>query len=296
MPPSPRWLLLRYQRAKPSLEPSDWQHPLRAAALASLVRFRRGLPLEVVEAELNEICASLDSEVAEEGSYAELFRSPRALIAGLGLISLQQLTGQPSVLNYQEPIFEDAGFASFASTAAVIVGAAKLAATLCTVSIVDRFGRRPLLFIGIGMMLVALTLLTVGFQLASPDVGSGDSKAVHLAQGWPPVIIFALVLYVCGYQIGFGPITWLIISEVFPLRTRTRALSMAVVVNFGFNLGVTFALDPMEQWIDTLSPGRGPSYLFMIYAMFSVLSMLFVYKCVPETKGKSLEQIEAMLR
>jgi len=101
---------------------------------------------------------------------------------------------------------------------------------------------------------------------------------------------------VCGYQIGFGPITWLIISEVFPLRTRTRALSMAVVVNFGFNLGVTFALDPMEQWIDTLSPGRGPSYLFMIYAMFSVLSMLFVYKCVPETKGKSLEQIEAMLR
>jgi len=99
---------------------------------------------------------------------------------------------------------------------------------------------------------------------------------------------------------------------------------MAVVVNFGFNLGVTFAcvpcpwrflvtppllscyslplaapparLDPMEQWIDTLSPGRGPSYLFMIYAMFSVLSMLFVYKCVPETKGKSLEQIEAMLR
>ena len=97
-------------------------------------------------------------------------------------------------------------------------------------------------------------------------------------------------------QVGFGPIAWLIISEVFPIRTRTRALSLAVIVNFGFNLGTTFALKPLQTAMDSLSPGKGSSYLFMVYAAFCVLSQVFVYKCVPETKGKSLEQIEEMLR
>ena len=106
------------------------------------------------------------------------------------------------------------------------------------------------------MMLVALLLLTVGFQLASPDdTASGDG--VSLADGWPPVVVSALVLYVCGYQIGFGPIAWLIISEIFPIKTRTRALSLAVIVNFGFNLLVTFLLAPLQNLMDSVSPGKG---------------------------------------
>jgi len=296
MPPSPRWLLLRAQRAKGlSLEPLGSTNPLRAEALAALSRFRRGLPVEVVEAELAGIEDTLQSEVGEAGSWAELFSSRRSLVAGLGLISLQQLTGQPSVLYYQESIFRDAGFGDFASKASVIVGAAKLIATMVTVSVVDRYGRRPLLFVGISMMLVALLLLTVGFQLASPDdTASGDG--VSLADGWPPVVVSALVLYVCGYQIGFGPIAWLIISEIFPIKTRTRALSLAVIVNFGFNLLVTFLLAPLQNLMDSVSPGKGSSYLFMIYAAFCVLSTVFVNKCVPETKGKTLEEIEAMMR
>jgi len=296
MPPSPRWLLLRAQRTKATLEPLGTQNPLRVAALTSIGRFRRGLPEALLEAELQEIEATLAVESADEGSVFEVFSSRRALVAGLGLIILQQLTGQPSVLYYQETIFKDAGFGSSASSVSVIVGGAKLLATLCTVSIVDRFGRRPLLFIGISMMLTALVLLTVAFQLATPDLGSGAASDVLLAEGWPPVVVFALVLYVCGYQVGFGPIAWLIISEVFPIRIRTRALSLAVIVNFGFNLGTTFALKPLQTAMDDLSPGKGSSYLFMIYAAFCVLSQAFVYKCVPETKGKTLEEIEDMLR
>lgn len=157
-------LLLRAQRAKLDTEPLSCSNPLRAQALASLSRFRRGLPLDDVETELNEILATLVSEVGVQGGCGEVFSARRALIAGLGLISLQQLTGQPSVLYYQETIFKDAGFGELASAASVIVGAAKLAATLCTVSIVDRCGRRPLLFVGISMMLIALILLTTGFQ------------------------------------------------------------------------------------------------------------------------------------
>eukprot|EP00966_Prymnesium_polylepis_P010716 246959-Prymnesium_polylepis.1 len=104
------------------------------------------------------------------------------------------------------------------------------------------------------------------------------------------------MVYVCGYQIGFGPISWLLISEVFPIKSRTRALSLAVIINFGFNLLATFALSPLQEALDDLSPGKGTSYLFAAYAVMCVVSILFVHQFVPETKGKSLEEIEEMLR
>jgi len=298
MPPSPRWLLLRAasSSARQDLEGSPVLDPGgRSAALAALSRFRRGSSPSAVEAELAAIEATLaEVSVARAGSWAEMLTSRRALLAGLGLISLQQLTGQPSVLYYQDAIFRDAGFGDFASKAGVLVGVAKLAATVCSVAAVDRFGRRPLLQAGIGMMTMALLLLAVGFQFKVP--GEAPGEYVLPPGAWPPVVVFALMLYVCGYQVGFGPIAWLIISEVFPIKTRTRALSMAVTVNFGFNLLVTFLLSPLQTALDALSPGKGSSYLFAIYAALCLVSSTFVHACVPETKGKSLEQIEAMLR
>lgn len=297
MPPSPRWLLLRAQRqAGLSLEPLGEKQPLREAAFLSLTRFRRGMSAEAVEAELAEVEMTLQTETADAGSWAELFSSKRALVAGLGLITLQQLTGQPSVLYYQEDIFREAGFGDFASKASVIVGGAKLLATLFTVRFVDRFGRRPLLFAGISLMLVALGLLVAAFQLASEPDTSAAGKDVELAQGWPPIVVTALVIYVCGYQVGFGPIAWLIISEVFPIKTRTRALSLAVIVNFGFNLLTTLTLNSIQTAMDHVAPGKGSSYLFLIYAAFCVFSLLFVSRCVPETKGKTLEEIEEIMR
>ena len=91
-------------------------------------------------------------------------------------------------------------------------------------------------------MLVALVVLSIAFQFAQP----GADGTATLATGWPPAVVIAFVAYVCGYQVGFGPIAWLLISEIFPLRTRTRALSAAVLVNFGFNLLMTFVLQPLQ--------------------------------------------------
>ena len=104
------------------------------------------------------------------------------------------------------------------------------------------------------------------------------------------------MVYVCGYQIGFGPIAWLMISEVFPLRTRGTALSIAVSANFGANLLVTFTLPAIQKWFDHLAPGRGIAFLFATYAANCVLSLAFVASYVPETKGKTLEQIEQELK
>ena len=319
MPASPRWLVLRAAKAAPPSQPLD-----TSAADAALRRLRAPklqccggggaaaeaaaadpgyTPAEDDDTDLNfdaEIAAELnqivDTLAAESGgSCAEVLRNGRALLAGLGLVLLQQVTGQPSVLYYQTAIFEDAGFGDLASSASVIVGAAKLLATLVTVSQVDRFGRRPVLFVGISMMLGALVLLAAAFQFATPVAGAASSSEVHLPGAWPPLVVLALVVYVCGYQVGFGPISWLIISEVFPLRTRSYAISAAVSVNFGVNLLMTATLKFLQDAFDHISPGRGASYLFGLYAVLCAVSLGFVALFVPETKGKSLEQIEAEL-
>ena len=233
-----------------------------------------------------------------EASCGEVLSARRALIAGLGLVLLQQVTGQPSVLYYQESIFRDAGFGSLAAYASVIVGGAKLLATMFTVLRVDHYGRRPLLFAGISLMLVSLITLSIAFYTRDSTTSSSseDGNADASSDLASILIVIALMVYVCGYQIGFGPIAWLMISEVFPLRTRGTALSIAVTVNFGFNLLVTFTLPSIQQAFDGFAPGRGMSYLFALYAAFCVASIAFTHACVPETKGKTLEEIERELR
>ena len=189
-------------------------------------------------------------------------------------------------------IFKEAGFQGFASSASVVIGGAKLLATLVTVAHVDRYGRRPLLFIGVSMMLAALVVLAAAFHAGTPS--AADPTRLTLPGAWPPLVVLALVVYVCGYQVGFGPITWLLISEVFPLRHRTRALSLAVAANFSFNMIVTFILEPLQRAFNAAVPGDGQALLFALYAALCLASLGFVHAYVPETKGKTLEEIEQM--
>jgi len=290
LPPSPRWLV---QRAQEKAQ-RDGTAIDTAPAIEALARFRSTSTQESVEREVNEIVMLLEEAAGAgtQSTWGDLFKAKRALVAGLGLVLLQQVTGQPSVLYYQNDILLQAGFGDNSALAALGVSFAKLIATLCTVVTVDKFGRRPLLFVGITMMFVALVVLVIGFQLAEQ---SADPSKVVLTGPWPVIVLSALVLYVAGYQVGFGPIAWLLISEVFPLNSRTAALSLAVVVNFGFNLLATLTLAPLQSAFDSIQPGRGASYLFMIYAAFCLVSLYFVKTCVPETKGKTLEQIEREL-
>ena len=295
-PQSPRWLLLRAAATAESR--SSGRH----AALGALSRLRRGATHAELHAEIAEIEETLhgltasvkdDRRTSAGDGCADVLRARRALTAGLGLVALQQLTGQPSVLYYQEAIFRDAGFGAHAASASVVVGAAKFVATLATVASVDRFGRRPLLLSGITLMLAALVLLGSAFLAGDTNPATG---AVVLPPGWALVVVGALVAYVSGYQLGFGPVTWLLISEIFPLRLRTAALSLAVVCNFALNLAVAVTLDPLQQAYNALSHGQGQAYLFFTYGVVCLVSLGFVWLYVPETKGKSLEDIEAMLR
>ncbi|KAF5735430.1 hypothetical protein HS088_TW15G00933 [Tripterygium wilfordii] len=269
LPASPRWLLLCAMQGKGNLQ------DLREIAISCMCRLR-GQATAPVSIQVDEIVTEL-SNIGEEkeATFGEMFRGKclKALVIGAGLVLFQQITGQPSVLYYAASIFQTAGFsaASDATRVSILLGLLKLIMTGIAVIVVDRLGRRPLLLGGVSGMVVSLFLL--------------GSYYLFL-DNLPVVAVVALLLYVGCYQLSFGPIGWLMISEIFPLRLRGRGLSIAVLVNFGANALVTFAFSPLKALL-------GAGILFYGFGVIAVLSLIFIFFIVPETKGLTLEEIEA---
>jgi len=267
LPPSARWLALRgdMKAAQRSLE------------------FIYTTPAAVEEAmnELRQVLAQ-EETIVEASVWDHKYRP--ALTIGIGVVLLQQLTGQPSVLYYADSIFEDAGIGAIAT---VFVGIFKLIATLLAVFTIDKYGRRYLLLLGITVMFFALFGLTAAFAFESSGGGLSPIKL--------SIIIF-IFIYISGYQAGFGPIAWTLISEIFPLEVRGQAVALAVQTNFAANLLVTF-LFPVAQTSIQASLGSrfSLSFLFAIFTILDIYSFFFVKAYVPETKNLSLEQIQARL-
>ncbi|XP_020215436.1 D-xylose-proton symporter-like 2 [Cajanus cajan] len=270
LPPSPRWLLLRAIQRK-----GDVQN-LKDTAIRSLCQLRGQAIHGSAPQLVDEILAEL-SYVGEEkeATFGEMFQGKclKALWIGAGLVLFQQITGQPSVLYYAASILQSAGFsgASDATRVSIILGFFKLIMTGVAVVVVDRLGRRPLLLGGVSGMVISLFLLGSYYIFL-------DNAAV--------VAVVGLLLYVGCYQISFGPIGWLMIAEIFPLRLRGRGLSLAVLVNFGANALVTFAFSPLKELL-------GAGILFYIFFVIAVAALAFIYFVIPETKGLTLEEIEA---
>ncbi|KAF2311896.1 hypothetical protein GH714_027209 [Hevea brasiliensis] len=275
LPPSPRWLLLRAVQGKGSLQ--DYKEK----AIFALSKLRgRLLGDKVSEKQIEDTLVSLKSAYSEEdseGSILEVFQGPslKAFIIAGGLVFFQQITGQPSVLYYAGPILQGAGFsaAADATRVSVIIGLFKLLMTWIAVLKVDDLGRRPLLIGGVGGIVFSLFLLSAYYKFLG---------------GFPFVAVAALLLYVGCYQISFGPISWLMVSEIFPLRTRGKGISLAVLTNFGSNAIVTFVFSPLKELL-------GVENLFLLFGAIALLSLLFTIVFVPETKGLSLEEIESKI-
>eukprot|EP00262_Sarcandra_glabra_P011265 TRINITY_DN2707_c0_g1_i3.p1 TRINITY_DN2707_c0_g1~~TRINITY_DN2707_c0_g1_i3.p1 ORF type:complete len:425 (-),score=54.85 TRINITY_DN2707_c0_g1_i3:350-1624(-) len=273
LPPSPRWLLLRAVQGKGPMQ----EYKERAIYAMSKLRGRPAGD-RVSQEQIEDTLISLKSAYTDqepEGSFWEVFEgaSFKAFIIAGGLVLFQQITGQPSVLYYAAPILQSAGFsaASDAARVSVIIGVFKLLMTGIAVLKVDNLGRRPLLIGGVSGIVVSLLLLAAYYKVL---------------EGIPVVAVVALLLYVGSYQVSFGPISWLMVSEIFPLRTRGRGISLAVLTNFGSNAVVTFAFSPLKELL-------GADNLFLLFAAIALVSLLFVIFYVPETKGLSLEEIES---
>ncbi|EYU43459.1 hypothetical protein ABFS82_06G143600 [Erythranthe guttata] len=273
LPSSPRWILLR------AIQGKDDVQSLRKNAIDCLCRLRgEAIIADSAPQKVDEMLSELSHMREEqEASLAEMFQGKclKALIIGGGLVLFQQITGQPSVLYYAATIFQSAGFsaASDATKVSILLGLLKLIMTGVAVLVVDRLGRRPLLLGGVSGIAVSL------FLLGSYYTYLGDI---------PAVAVVALLVYVGCYQLSFGPIGWLMISEIFPLRLRGRGLSIAVLINFGANALVTFAFSPLKELL-------GAGILFFIFGGIAILSLIFIFFIIPETKGLTLEEIEAKL-
>ena len=217
------------------------------------------------------------SEERSDASLKALFAAPKArlpLIVGIGLAVFQQVTGINTVIYYAPSIFKDAGFASNSSAilATVGIGIVNVLMTVVALMLLDQSGRRKLLLTGLAVMIICLCAITGAFAAGTSSVGG--------------ITAVALAAYVGGFAIGLGPIFWLIIAEIFPLAYRGRGMSVASMANWGSNLVVALLFLDLIRLLT-------PAGTFGLFAILTVAAFAFAWKFVPETNGRSLEQIES---
>jgi MFS family permease len=212
-----------------------------------------------------------------KGLFQPSLRMP--LIVGMGLAIFQQITGINTVIYYAPTIFKFAGIS--ASGPAILAGAG-LAMVMwlfhvLAIFLLDRVGRRPLLLVGVAGQIIGLAILGAAFHFQ------------QLAGFKSYIAIGGLVIYVSCFAFGLGPIFWLLISEIYPLKVRGAAMSTVTVTNWAWNLvvAVTFL---------TLVGFLGHAGAFWLYGVIAICAWVFFYFLVPETKGKTLEEIEAHWR
>ena len=242
----------------------------------SVLRRIRGT--DDIDAELQDIRQSLGQQ---SGRWSEL-KNPLvrpALIVGVGLAVFQQVTGINTVIYYAPTIFQFAGFksASVSILATVGVGIVNVLMTLVAMWLIDRVGRRPLLLTGLIGMILSLGILGLAFLL--PTLSS--------ILAW--VAVGSMMLYVGSFALSLGPVFWLLISEIYPLKIRGLSMSIATIANWGANLLVAMTFLTLLQTL-------GRPLTFWCYAIMGLAAWLFSYFLVPETKGRSLEEIEAHWR
>lgn len=242
------------------------------------------------DAKLAELEDSTAHENTDQLAAREIL-SPtwrRPLMIGIGLAIFQQITGINAIIYYADKIFAAAGFSTPAEQTAATtfaVGAVNVLATLIAIAFVDRLGRRPLMLAGLVGMGVSLTVVGFAFRtlddVSHKTVGSGSPSDAGI------ITLVALVVFIASFAFSLGPMVWTVINEIFPRRVRGRAVAVSTAVNWGSAWLVS-------QFFLTLINGIGESATFWLFAFFCVLAFFWILKVVPETKGKSLEEIEEM--
>ncbi|MES2221544.1 MAG: sugar porter family MFS transporter [Acidobacteriota bacterium] len=258
IPESPRWLASKSRTEK---------------ALQVLTRIGG---LNYAHRTLGEIVESLASESAESASWRNLF-APHlryVLLIGVGLAVLQQWSGINILFNYAQEVYQGAGYGVSAVLVNIVVtGVVNLLFTLLSMTLVDRFGRRVLLLVG---------CCGVGFA----NLLAAYAYRAHLTGG------FVLTLTLCAiafYAVSLAPVTWVVISEIFPNRLRSAGVSAAVSSLWAASFLLTYSF-PLLLNLVTMSG------TFLLYGVICLVGGLLVYRFVPETRGKSLEELEITLK
>ncbi|MBN1949861.1 MAG: D-xylose transporter XylE [Bacteroidales bacterium] len=219
---------------------------------------------ERAEQILSHIRASVESSKAKIFSYGKI-----VILVGILLSVFQQFVGINVALYYAPRIFESMGAAKDASMLqTIIMGLINVVFTVVAIMTVDRWGRKPLLITGsIGMAVGMIAISVLSFMNII-----GISTLVFI------------IIYTASFMMSWGPICWVLIAEIYPNKIRSQAVAIAVAAQWAANFFISSTYPPMMEF------SGGMTYLF--YGVMSILSALFVWKMVPETKGKTLEEIE----
>jgi sugar porter (SP) family MFS transporter len=245
-------------------------------------------PDEDVDANLREITASLDEKQASWGEvFSTRWRYP--LFLGVSLAVLQQLTGINAVIYYANNIFAAAGFETPQQQMAATtwsIGAVNVAATFIAVAFVDRVGRRPLLLYGlVGMGISLFVMGSCFYRLAHVTIHS--TAATNQVSNAAIVLLVAMVIFIGSFAFSLGPVVWTVINEIYPSTVRGRGVAVATAANWGAAWLVTQFFLSLTEWI-------GEVGTFYLFAGMCVVSFVFIWFLLPETKGKSLAQIQQM--
>ena len=258
VPETPRYLMLKGDEAG------------ARAVLAKIGTVEEG------EKEITEIRASLSGHHS-----GKLFSFGAMLIfIGVMLSVFQQFVGINVVLYYAPEIFKNVGFDTNASLfQTIIVGAVNLIFTVVAILTVDRLGRKPLQIIGALVMAVAMFALGGAFALQIKGV----------------MALLCMLLYIAGFAVSWGPVVWVLLSEIFPNQVRGKAMAVAVAAQWIANFIVSWTF-PILNDNPYLLNHFHHGFAYWIYGVMSLLAALFMWKLVPETKGRTLEEMERLWR
>ncbi|RUL91922.1 MULTISPECIES: sugar porter family MFS transporter [Micromonospora] len=246
----------------------------------------RTVPRAKVQSRLQDMEKSLRGRRA---SWRELLSAQwrRPLALGIGLALFQQTTGINGIIYYADSIFAAAGFRTAEaqlSATTWAIGAVNTVFAVVAVGLLDRVGRRPLLLVGLLGMAAALVMVSVSFL----KLGSGRSGTE--TPGLPDAGVFLLsgvILFIAFYAMTIGPATWTIINEIYPGPIRGRCVAIASATHWGAEYVIT-------QFFLSLLDALGRAGVFALFAGLCALGFLFVWRYLPETRGKTLEQIQDM--
>lgn len=262
MPETPRWLVSK-----------DRDEEAREV-------LRRTRDETAVEAEMSDIKRV---EGQQEGGLGELLAPwvRPALLVGMGLAIFQQIIGINTIIYYAPTTLTNVGFGNSAAILANAgIGVINVTMTLVAIRFIDRVGRKPLLLLGAVGMALSLAILGLTSLLLPEPSGVGLVGIITLA---------CLALFIAAFAVSWGPIVWVMLGEIFPLKVRGSAMAVATVLLWGANFVVSLSFPVLLEAL-------GIGWLFLGYSLIGLAALFFVRYFVTETKGRSLEKIESDLR
>ncbi|CAL8133475.1 unnamed protein product [Orchesella dallaii] len=262
IPETPRYLLTKGRAS----EASD-----------SLTWLRQNLSAHEIEVELKQIEASVNDVLAEKSSFRDLFEYrhlyPTSLM--IGIMLFQQLSGVNAVIFYTTDIFHSAGASLPDYLSTIIFGVVQLSATVLSTLLVDKAGRKILFLTSSAVMCVSLIALGIYFQLKSEGKNEG--------LGWLPLV--SLMLFICAFSIGYGPLPWLLLGEMIPQKVKARAASIVTMVNWILCFVVT-------KFFRSIQEALTIQWCYWIFSVCCAVGFVFVLILLPETKGKTFAEID----